>query len=144
MELGPTSIRPHIGLESMVKRMRKAGVTSILVTSSSGELLGAVQSSHPSLPNANRIRFERGREELPGASCQLPVAVARWWWREPFLGLQTPLEGVHSPRKADQGGPATLGWEPPGRGRREGNRPRSCTDRLARQGRSFAFFEVLA
>ena len=42
MELGPTSIRPNIGLESIVKRMRKAGVASILVTAGSGELLGVL------------------------------------------------------------------------------------------------------
>ena len=42
MELGPTSIRPDTALESITKRMRKAGVASILVTSSSGELLGVL------------------------------------------------------------------------------------------------------
>ncbi len=42
MELGPTSIRPDTGLESIVKRMRKARVASILVTSGSGELLGVL------------------------------------------------------------------------------------------------------
>lgn len=42
MELGPTSIRPDTGLESITKRMRKAGVASILVTSGSGELLGVL------------------------------------------------------------------------------------------------------
>lgn len=42
MELGPTSIRPDTGLESIVKRMRKARVASILVNSGSGELLGVL------------------------------------------------------------------------------------------------------
>jgi CBS domain-containing protein len=42
MELGPTSIRPDAGLESIVKRVRNANVASILVTSSSGELLGVL------------------------------------------------------------------------------------------------------
>lgn len=42
MELGPTSIRPDTGLESIVKRMRKANVASILVTAGSGELLGVL------------------------------------------------------------------------------------------------------
>lgn len=42
MELGPTSIRPNTGLESIVKRMRKANVASILVTTGDGELLGVL------------------------------------------------------------------------------------------------------
>lgn len=42
MELGPSSIRPNTGLESITKRMRKARVTSILVTAGSGELLGVL------------------------------------------------------------------------------------------------------
>ncbi len=42
MELGPTTIRPDTGLKSIVERMRKARVASILVTSGSGELLGVL------------------------------------------------------------------------------------------------------
>ena len=42
MEPGPTTIRPDTALDSIVKRMRKAKVAPILVTSGSGEMVGVL------------------------------------------------------------------------------------------------------
>ncbi len=43
LESGPTAIRPHTTLESIVERLRVRSLDSILVTTSDGRLAGTLQ-----------------------------------------------------------------------------------------------------
>lgn len=42
MESGPTSVRPDVPLEEIAERMRKRRVSSVLVTSPGGRLVGVL------------------------------------------------------------------------------------------------------
>ena len=42
MTEGPSTVRPSIGIEAIVERMRKSNLTSFVVTTSDGKLVGLV------------------------------------------------------------------------------------------------------
>jgi CBS domain-containing protein len=46
MREGPTTVRPSEDLESLLERMRHAGVDAMLVTRSDGRLLGLLERPH--------------------------------------------------------------------------------------------------
>jgi Mg/Co/Ni transporter MgtE len=52
MKLGPATVQPREELSGLVQRMRNAGVTTILVTTPKGELLGIVDRA-----DAERLLF---------------------------------------------------------------------------------------
>ena len=67
MEAGPTTIRPHERLESVVPRLRSRHVDSILVTDSDGRLIGVLY-----FEEAERILGEQGLgrgEEEAACAC---------------------------------------------------------------------------